>query len=184
MRSTLLAALVALLFAAGVQAQDVTSGPEKGVKVPELKVYDATGEHKEKDVDYAADRKDKPTVYLFIDAAQFDRPMNRFMRELDKIVKKDFEGTYMVAVWLTGDVDKTKEFLPRVQQSVQYEATALTCYTGDKAGPKDWNINADARLTVVIASKSKVAATFGYQSVNDTDVPKVKEALGKAVKDK
>jgi hypothetical protein len=171
------------LVGAPARADDLTSGPEKGAKVPKLKVYDATGPNKEKDVDYAAERKDKPTVYLFIDAEKFDRPMNRFMKTLDGAVKKDFEGAYVVAVWLTSDADKTKEFLPRVQQSVGYEATALTLFP-DKAGPKDWNVNADAHLTAVVANKGKVTATFAYQSLNETDVPKVKEALGKAIKGK
>jgi hypothetical protein len=176
---TLLAGL-AVLLAAPLWAQDVASGPDKGEKVPELKVYDATGPHKEKDVNYAADRKEKPTVYLFIRYDKFDRPMARFMKEFDKVVKKDFEDAYVVAVFVTEDVDKTKEHLPRIQQSVQYESTALTCFTGGKDGPKGWNVNSDAHLTAVIANKGKVASTFGYQSINDTDVPKVVEALKKA----
>ena len=182
MRSVL--PLLLLQFVLPARGQDVTSGPEKGEQVPELKVFDATGAHKEKDVDYAAERKDRPTVYLFVNAEKFDRPMNRFMKGLDAAVKKDFEGAYVVAVWVGGDADKTKELLPRVQQSVQYEVTALTLYEGAKEGPKGWNVNADAHLTAVVANKGKVAATFGYQSVNETDVPKVKEALAKAIKEK
>jgi hypothetical protein len=183
MRNRLLLALLLPLLTLPARAQDVASGPDKGAKVSELKVYDVTGLHKEKDVDYAKERKDKPTVYLFVNAEKFDRPMNRFMKTLDGDVKKDVEGAYVVAVWLTGDADKTKEFLPRVQQSVNYEVTALTVF-GDKAGPKGWNVNADAHLTAVVVSKGKVTATFGYQSLNETDVPKVKEALQKAVKEK
>jgi hypothetical protein len=57
-------------------------------------------------------------------------------------------------------------------------------FPGDKAGPKGWGVNPDSHLTVVLASGGKVVATFGYQSVNETDVPKVKEALAKAVKKK
>jgi hypothetical protein len=173
-------ALTLLSVPAAARAQDVPSGPEKGAKVPALKVYDSTGEHKDKTVDYAAERADKPTVYLLLRADKFDRPMNRFMKELDKSVKKDFTDAYVVAVWLTEDAEKTKELLPRVQQSVGYEVTALTCFAGDVAGPKDWNVNADAHLTVVVANKRKVAATFGYKSVNETDVPGVHDALRKA----
>jgi hypothetical protein len=184
MRCTLLLGFSLALLANPARAQDVTSGPDKGAKVPELKVFDATGAHKDKDVDYAGERKDKPTIYLFVNAEKFDRPMNRFMKTLDGIVKKDFEGAYVVAVWVGGDVDKTKERLPLVQKSVDYEATALTVFTGAKEGPKGWNVNGDAHLTAVVANKGKVAATFGYQSLNETDVPKVKEALEKAVKGK
>ena len=59
-------------------------------------------------------------------------------------------------------------------------ATALTCFTGNKDGPRDWNINGDAHLTVVVVHEGKVAATFGYRSVNETDVPAVRDVLKKA----
>jgi hypothetical protein len=176
--------LVVLLLLSGFAfGQDVTSGPDVGQKVPALKVFDATGPHKDKDVDYAADRKEKPAVYLFIAADKWDRPMARFLRKLDEAVA-DVKDASVVAVWLTADVEKTKEYLPRAQQSLQLQATALTCFTGDKAGPEGWNANADAHLTAVVAHKAKVGAKFGYQSLNETDVPKVVEALKKAIGDK
>lgn len=181
MRHLVVFASVALALASSLWAQEVTTGPEKGAKVPGLKVFDATGMHKDKEADYAAERAGKPTVYLFIDAEKFDRPMNRFMKTLDGTVAKDFEGAYIVAVWLTSDPEKTKALLLRVQQSVQYESTALTLFPGAKEGPKGWGVNADAHLTAVVAIKGKVAATFGYRSINETDVPKIKEALKKAI---
>jgi hypothetical protein len=183
MRCRHLLALSLLVLAPPARAQDVTSGPEKGAKVPALKVYDTTGAHKDKEVDYAADRKDKPTVYLFVNAEKFDRPMNRYMKALDGAVKKDVEGGYVIAVWLTRDADKAKEYLPKVQQSVGYEATALAVFP-DTAGPEGWNINADAHLTAVVVSKGRVAAVFGYRSLNETDVPAVKQALQEAIKAK
>ncbi len=169
-----------LLVALSARADDVASGPATGANVPAAKVFDATGPHKDKQVDYAADRKDKPTIYLFIQSDKFDRPMNRFMKTLDDQVKKDSEDAYVVAVWLTDDTDREKEKLPRIQQSVQYQSTALTIFAG-KDGPKGWNVNPDAHLTVVIANKGKVAQSIGYRTVNATDVPKVREALRKAL---
>jgi hypothetical protein len=176
----LLPALAAALWLAGpARCQDTESGPGKVAKVPALRVHDATGAHKGKQVDYPARREGRPTLYLLLWADQFDRPMNRFLKGLDKAVAKDFPGTYAVAVWLTDDVDKTKALLPRVQESVQYEATALTYHKG-KEGPKGWNVNADARLTVVLADKGKVVRTWGYKSVNETDVAAVTRELKKA----
>jgi hypothetical protein len=174
--------LALLLLSGPVLADDLKSGPDPGEKVPELKVYDATGENKEKDVDYAAERKDKPTIYVFVQADRWSRPMNRFLKTLDQAVKDD-GGAYIVAVWLTEKPDESKEYLPKLQQSVKYEATALTCYTGEKIGPKGWNVNADSHITVVVVNKAKVAKTFAFQTVNETDVPAVTKALEKA-KDK
>lgn len=176
-RTTMLL-LAMLALVSPLWSQDVRSGPEKGAKVASLQVYDATGMHKDQTVDYAAERKERPTIYLLIQADKFDRPMNRFMKTLDQLIKKDHPDVYAVAVWLTEDQEKTREFLPRVQQSVQYEATALTCF-GDRMGPKDWGVNADAHLTVVVADKGKVKAVFGFQSVNETDVKGVAKTLMK-----
>jgi hypothetical protein len=183
MRCHFLATVIAVVFAQHAPAQDMMSGPDKGGAVPALKVFDATGTFKDKEADYAADRKEKLTVYLFINAEKFDRPMNRFMKGLDAAIKKDFEDAYIVAVWLTGDAEKSKELLPKVQQSVQYEVTALTVFSGQE-GPKGWDVNADCHITAVVAHKGKVAATFGYRSINETNVTKLKETLDKTIKGK
>jgi hypothetical protein len=177
---TLLAAVAVL---GPARASDVESGPEKGAKVPALTVYDCTGENKDKAVDYAGLRKDKVTVYLLLPADRFSRPMNRFMKTLDGKVARDFEDVYLVAVWLTDDEEKTKELLPKVQTSVGYEATALTAFKG-KEGPRGWDVNTDAHLTVVVAAGGKVAARFGYNSVNETEVPAVVKAISKVAKKK
>src|SRR5437870_4330779 len=77
--------LMPLLFlATSASAQDVASGQEKGTEVPALKVFDATGLHQGQEVDYAAERKGKPTVYVFIQADKWDRPMARFPKGLDE----------------------------------------------------------------------------------------------------
>ena len=50
--------------------------------------------------------------------------MARFMRKLDETLLKESEEVYIVAVWLTDDVDKTKGYLPRAQQSLKFQNTA------------------------------------------------------------
>ena len=72
-RSSFLLSGLFLPFAA--TGQDVDSGPENGKKVPALKVFDTTGPKQDIEVDYAAERKDKPTVYVFVQADKWDRPM-------------------------------------------------------------------------------------------------------------
>ena len=108
-------------------AANVESGPEAGAAVPALKVYDVTGPHADKELDYAADRRDKPTVYLFVVADKWDRPVARFLKRLDGELAKHPDAR-AVAVWLTDDPDATKRYLPLAQQSLQFQATALTYY--------------------------------------------------------
>jgi hypothetical protein len=183
MRSLTIAVSAAVsLLAASTRADDgITSGPEIGKKVPALKVYAVTGAQEDKEIDYASERKDKPTIYLFVQADKWSRPMARFMKALEAKAQKESKEAYIVAIWLTEKPDATKEYLPRAQQSLQFEATALTCFAGDKAGPKGWGINADAHLTAVVANKGKVVVCFGYMSVNETDTAKVQAALKKAL---
>jgi hypothetical protein len=164
------------LLAVGLAGADVASGPKDGENVAPLKAYAVTGDPKDKDVNYADLRKDKPTVYVFVSAKDFDRPMFRYLKKLDEDLGDD--GT-IVAVWLTDDADKSKEYLPKIAQ--HFKGTALAVF-GETAGPKDWGINSDARLTAVVAHKSKVVKSFGYQSLNETDVPAVVETLKKAMK--
>jgi hypothetical protein len=175
--------LAPLFFASACLADETKSGPDKGENVSALKVFAATGEQKGKDVDYAAERKDKPTVYVFVQADKWSRPMNRFLKTLDEAVHKDGDAA-IVAVWLTEKPDETKEYLPKLQNAVKYEATALTCFTGEKIGPMGWAINSDAHLTVVVVNKGKAAAAMGFQSINETDVPGVEKALKKAKEEK
>ena len=63
MRHLVVFVSVSLWLASSSHAQEVITGPEKGAMVPALKVFDATGTHKDKEVDYAAERAGKPTVF-------------------------------------------------------------------------------------------------------------------------
>jgi hypothetical protein len=168
-------AVVTVLGAALAHAE-VASGPKEGDKVAPLKVYAVTGDPKDKDVDYTDLRKDKPTVYVFVSAKDFDRPMFRYVKKLDEDLG---DQALLVAVWLTDDADQSKEYLPKISQN--FKGAALTVF-GGTAGPKDWGINNDARLTAVVVHKGKVVKSFGYMSLNETDVPDVVEALKKAMK--
>jgi hypothetical protein len=175
---------VALVLTTGSAIADVASGPDAGAAVAPLKVLAVTGTHEGKELDIAAERKDKATVYLFIPNDKWDRPMARYLKTLDKELAGGKEKAEIVAVWLTDQLDQTKEYLPKMQQSLMMEATNLTAFIGAKAGPKDWRINDMAHLTAVVAVRGKVAATFAYQSLNETDVPTVVKALQKAVGEK
>ena len=177
MRHPLLASCLLVALSGVTRAAVLESGPEKGAKIPALKVHDCTGENKGKTIDYAALRKDEVTIYLLLPADKFDRPMHRFVKKLDEAANADFKDVYLVAVWLTDDEPATKEKLPKIQTSVNYATTALCSFNG--TDPKDWNVNGDAHLTVIVAAKGKVVARFAYKSVNDTEVPNVVKALTK-----
>jgi hypothetical protein len=168
--------VLVLVIATSVHAQ-VSSGPQAGSDVAPLNVYAVTGNRGGGEADLAADREGKPTVYIFIQADKWDRPVGRFVKTLDQELAKSHPEVESIAVWLSDDVEKSKEYLPRAQQSLQFEKTALAVHPGDINGPEGWSINSDAFLTAVVAKDGKVVRSFAYRSVNETDVPDVLRAL-------
>ena len=181
-----LAALGAALALTPSALADIESGPKAGDKVPELKAFGVAGTVEGKEADFAADRKELPTVYLFVAAEEGGlpkggRPAGRFMKTLDTEIAKAAEKAAVVAVWL-GDkaFDKHKEYLPRINMSLKFENTSLAAFDGEPSGPKDWGINPDAHLTVVVAHKGKVVKSFPFTTVNETDVRPVLAELKKA----
>lgn len=178
MHTRLALAAVLVLLPAVALADKLASGPEVGTAVPELKVYDVTGPHADKEVDYAADRKDKPTVYLFVAAGSWDRPVARFLKKLDGELAKqaDVRG---IAVWLSDDVDGAKQYLPVAQASLKLRATTLTCFP-TKELPDGWLLSRKADVTAVVAHKGKVAAALAFRSLTEADAAAVTAALAKA----
>jgi hypothetical protein len=179
MRSVWVAALLAA--PAGVAAADLKSGPAVGGKVAALKVFAVTGAKSGQEVDYPAQRGEKPTVYLFVSAGHWDRPAARYLRAIDRGLPEASAQAEAVAVWLTEKPDEAKDYLPKLQQSLQFQTTALTVDTGEKGGPADWNINGEAAITAVVAHRGQVVATFAYRTVNEKDAGAAIEAVRKAV---
>jgi hypothetical protein len=171
-----LAILFVALFAVVPAHAGAASGPKEGDKVEPLKVYAVSGDPQEKEVEYTSLRQDRPTVYVFVAAKEFDRPMFRFMKKLEEKLGDD---GLLVAVWVTDDAEQSKQYLPRITK--YFEKSALTVF-GEAGGPKGWSLNADARLTAVVVHKGKVVRSFGYVSLNETNAPEVVKALKKAIK--
>jgi hypothetical protein len=175
------AMLLVLGFSALAHGQDINSGPPEGKKLPALTVQAKSGPEDGKKLDYVAQRNDKPTIYLVIPKETFGRPIHRFMKELGDGVAGKGGDHFVVAVFLAEDKDQLDQYLPKLAN--YYQATALTYFPGDKAGPEGWDINDQAEVTVVIGKDGKVAARLGYTSVNETIVPEVIKALTREKKE-
>lgn len=173
MRRLLFVALLSVLGFANVVRAELASGPGADKKLDPLKVFVATGDLAGKEVEFVAERKEKPTVYIVVPAEKFSRPMARFIKTLDEKLNTERTDIDIIVVWLTDDVAKTKERLPRVQESLKLNRTTWCVYPGEKTGPNTWGINPDADLTLVIANGPKTTVSRGYHSINETDTPKV-----------
>lgn len=171
-------AVLLLLFSVGMVAHPAFAADE----LQPVKVFAVTGSQAGNTVEYVAERKEKPTVYLFVNAATWDRPIARYLKVLDTKIGAGIKGAddaQVVAVWLTDDVAKAKEYLPKAQQSLNLARTDWTVYEGEKAGPEGWKIDTTEHLTAVVARGGKEVARFAYKSTNDTDVPDVIKSLEK-----
>lgn len=169
--------LACVLLAASLARAAIESGPAVDGPLPELKADAATGDDAGKKVTFTTTRKGKPTVYVFVRGDKFDRPIGRYLKFLDKALAELGKDTHVVAVWLTDDVDKTREYLPKVQQSIKLEATTFAFYAEGKDGPNAWAINDRAFVTTIVTDGAKVKARFAEQSLNETNVPEVTAAL-------
>jgi hypothetical protein len=157
------------------------AGPTVGQAVPVLKVQAMKSDGRYEDADAATAAADKPVVYLLVQHSKWDRPIARFLKVLDEKLRDTSATAVGYAVFLSSDAEQVKEYLPRANQSLQFQNTTLSSYTDDGNGPADWNVNGDDSLTVAVAHKGKITATFSYVSTNETDVPAVLEALKKAL---
>lgn len=160
---------------------DVESGPKAGEKTKPLKVLRLGDNDAYTEVECVAAREGNLTVYAFVCASEWSRPMARFLRAVDDEVA-DIHGAETIAVWLTDDQDKSKQYLPRGKNALKLRATSYAVWPGDALGPGDWSISPDAFLTVVVVHKDKVVESFAYVSVNETDAPKLIKTLKQAVK--
>ena len=133
-------------------------------------VGDQVGEKAE----LAQARGKNPTIYFFIQAEHWDRPIARLLRELDIKVKDGISDGRIVAVWLSNnEVDRFKEHLPRVQQSLKLAMTTYAVWPGDPFGPAAWNINRDDHVTIVTARDGKIIGRHAYKSTNEGDAAKI-----------
>ena len=170
----------ALLVVALVARADVSSGPKAGEKVEDFKAFGAVGLFEGKEGSYVAERKDDPTVYVFVQHEHWGRPMARMLKTLDPDVPTANDKARVVAVWLSEKPADLKDHLPKVQMSLQFQNTSLGVFEGEKTGPNNWGINTDAHCTIVVTRGGKVVESIALQSVNETDAKKVVEALKKA----
>lgn len=164
-------------FAPDAVNAQLVSGPGVGSSLEPLKVVVAAGDNAGQQVDFADDQKSKPTLFVFVQDASWDRPIARFLKTLDQSLDKEQPDAKIIVIWLTEDVDKAKDYLPKAQQSLKMVRTIWAVYPGDKQGPAGWGINSNAHVTIIVAHDQKVTSSMAHRSVNETEVPAVLKEL-------
>lgn len=147
---------------------DLSSGPAPNDPVAPLKVFVVSADDNDQKADVAERSRKQPTLYLFVDAARWNRPMFRFVKTLEEQLG---DSDQVVAVWLAKDVDESKTYLAKIR--TYFVKAALCVAEASPEGPKDWGINPDASLTVVATRQGKVVKSWGYRAPDETRVKEV-----------
>jgi hypothetical protein len=177
MRVGLSAFVVCAFVMTSAAKAEIDSGPKAGTAISPLKVFAATGDRAGQELDFAAERGAKPTVYVFVQHERFDRPLARILRVLEKAATEAGNETGLATVFLTNDEAKTKEHLPRIQTSMNFTNNPLLIYPSGTTSPDGWSINSDAYLTVIVVKAGKVVQSFAYRSANESVVPEITKLL-------
>lgn len=148
------------------------SGPAAGTAVPPLpalRVQETLGDPE----DLAALRKDQPTLYAFVPKDKWDRPTARFLRTLDAKLA-DVPDAQIVFVWVSPDrAADGAEYLRRVQESLKLQRTMWAAVQGEPGDVKNWELNPDATVTLVVARGGKVIKSLGYSQIDEAEATKV-----------
>jgi hypothetical protein len=171
--------VVAILVSAGLvsAAGDPASGPQVGDKLGTFKAKAVTGGDAGKEFQFPGKSKDGPTLIIFVQ--KFSRPAFKLLKPIDEFAGGK-EGLAAQVVWVTGDVEKTEEYLKKAQNSLKMQMPLSVCLDG-KDGPMAYGLNDQAAITILVAKDRKVVANFAYADPNENDAPKVIEALKKAL---
>ena len=162
-----------------IMGQDVSTGTPVGKTVPLLEAMVCVGENDGQKVELTAKSGKNPTLYFFIQAEHWDRPVARLLRELDQNIKSGVTDGTLVAVWLSNnEVERFREHLPRVQQSLKLAMTIYTVWPGDPFGPPAWAINRDDHVTIITAKDGKTLGRYSFKSTNEGDAKRILKDFG------
>jgi hypothetical protein len=75
-------------------------------------------------------------------------------------------------------VERFREHLPRVQQSLKLAMTTYTVWPGDPFGPAAWAINRDDHVTIITAKDGKVLGRYSFKSTNEGDAKQILKDFG------
>jgi hypothetical protein len=168
---------------AAFSAQDDTkSGPQVGQKLPgPFEPFNATGPYTGRPHCLVCERGLHPTVLIFArDPGEPDGPVMKLIKAVDDAAVKhrasDLGG---FAVFLSDDVqnvDSRRALVKRLQDLADAVKLQQVVLALDRsAGPRDYNINKETDVTVLVYNKHTVAANrpFAKDALNDEAIKSV-----------
>jgi hypothetical protein len=172
-RNLLLAAPLVALVAGFAAAAEIKSGPQVGEKIPgpfsPLNINGPTAGEKQCLV---CRNGANPVVMIF--ARNADCPMTqKLIKEVDAATAKNAGCEMGSFVVFCTDDDTTEKKLKALSDKEQYKKIVLSL--DNPAGPKNYKLNKDADVTVVLYNKHEVKASHAFKAgeLKDADIEKI-----------
>lgn len=179
MRSlTIITVTSCLAFSSVVRADEPVSGPKPGEAVGAFEVEVATGDDAGKTLDPIKPLKDKPVLMIFI--SELNRPGFGLLKQLDKYGRlRQPEGLEVLIVRVTDDVAVAAKHAKILYDLYDVKSTTGVAI-GGKSGPKDYNLNDEAQMTVLLVDKQhKVQMNLARRAPDRQDFDEVRKAIDK-----
>lgn len=161
-RKFLLAApLVALVAGVGIAAE-LKSGPQPGEKIPgPFSPLNINGETAGEKQCLVCRNGANPVVMIFARCADCEMTQ-KLIKEVDAITAKNAGCEMGSFVVFCTDDDATEKKLKDLSAKEKYKKIVLSI--DNPAGPKNYKVNKDADITVVLYNKHEVKANYAFKS--------------------
>jgi hypothetical protein len=173
-----IACLLLLLISVGSRcgADDLRSGPEVGKPAPPFDVQVLTGDDAGMTRNYLSTWKDRPVLVIFV--GELTRPAFGLLKPLDKYGRlRQPDGLEVLIIRTTRESDEvTRQTMALAEK---YDVKAPAGYAKDgQAGPKDYGLNEEAQMTVLLLDKEHtVRFNAAYRSADRSDFDGVRKAI-------
>ena len=160
----------ALLCANVADEKELFSGPQKGERLPPLKVSRVYGKHRGEIVDFIAGAKGRPMLLVVVNGS--NRPAARLTRALMNYAEMQGKKLFAAVVYLDKDRSAAEQALQRAVSWWGMGPPVGISVDGAE-GPGSYGFNRNVNLTVLVAHKSRVTANFALVQPSETDAPKI-----------
>jgi hypothetical protein len=180
MSRVLLSSVFALAVATGLAvAAEMKSGPQKGEKIPgPFNPLNVTGEDAGQKRCLVCKNGDNPVVMIFARCA--DCPMTaKLIKAVDKATEQNSKCDMGSFVVFCTDEDKTEAKLKDMANKEGLKKIILSI--DNPAGPKGYNVDKDADVTVVLYNNRKIEANYAFKKgeIKDKDIEAVIKDVAK-----
>lgn len=175
-------------------AQTIVSGPQAGIPLTPVKVYDGLGAHAGKEFDAAAEIGPNPGALLFVHI--MTRNTYHVIRGLDQLAGRNaLMGFKSYTIYLTAD-RTSGETQARLRNGLatgghKFSVTGkfgalklenpIMLNLDGKDGPGNYALNRRAVLTLVMLRDGKVHSSHAFTDTGEQDLPLLERLVGEVV---